>query len=260
VVQTAPSAARRVSGSRPTDSGEPLTLAIDIGGTHLKAGVLTPEGQMVAGPARVETPSPSTPDAVLAALGELVVQLGPFRRMSIGFPGVVRRGRVLTAPNLGTATWHDFALAEALGDRLSVPARLANDATVQGLGVIGGNGVECVITLGTGMGFALFEDGRPAPHLELSQHPVRGGKTYDRYIGNAARRDAGRKRWSRRVHKAIGCIAVLTDFDVLYIGGGNARHVEGELPANVRVVSNEAGITGGIKLWDAALDGMFAAK
>ena len=76
---------------------------------------------MVAGPARVETPSPSTPDAVLAALAELVVQLGPFRRMSIGFPGVVRRGRVLTAPNLGTANWHDFALAEALGDRLSVP-------------------------------------------------------------------------------------------------------------------------------------------
>jgi len=260
VVQTAPSAARRVSGSRPTDSGEPLTLAIDIGGTHLKAGVLTPEGQMVAGPARVETPSPSTPDAVLAALGELVVQLGPFRRMSIGFPGVVRRGRVLTAPNLGTATWHDFALAEALGDRLSVPARLANDATVQGLGAIGGNGVECVITLGTGMGFALFEDGRPAPHLELSQHPVRGGKTYDQYIGNAARREAGRKRWSRRVHKAIGCIATLTDFDVLYIGGGNARHVEGALPANVRLVSNEAGITGGTKLWDATLDGMFAAK
>jgi polyphosphate glucokinase len=190
----------------------------------------------------------------------LVVQLGPFRRVSIGFPGVVRRGRVLTAPNLGTTDWHDFSLAEALGDKLSVPTRLANDATVQGLGVIAGQGIECVITLGTGMGFALFEDGRPGPHLELSQHPVHGSKTYDQYIGNAARRDAGRKRWSRRVHKAIGCIATLTDFDVLYIGGGNARHVDGELPSKVQLVSNEAGITGGIKLWSAELDGMFAAK
>jgi polyphosphate glucokinase len=260
VAQTAPSPARRASGSRPTDSGEPLTLAIDIGGTHLKAGVLTPDGQMVAGPARVETPSPSTPDAVCAALANLVVQLGPFRRVSIGFPGVVRRGHVLTAPNLGNTDWHDFPLGESLGDRLGVPARLANDATVQGLGVIAGHDVECVITLGTGMGFALFEDGRPGPHLELSQHPVRGSKTYDQYLGNAARRDAGRKRWSRRVHRAIGCIATLTSFDVLYIGGGNARHIDGELPPNVRLVSNEAGITGGIRLWDAALDGIFTAK
>lgn len=260
MAQTAPSAARRASGSRPADGDEPLTLAIDIGGTHLKAGVLTPEGQMVAGPARVETPSPSTPDAVLGALAELVAQLGPFRRASIGFPGVVRRGRVLTAPNLGTTDWHDFPLAESLGDRLSVPTRLANDATVQGLGVIGGHGVECVITLGTGMGFALFEDGRPGPHLELSQHPVRGSKTYDQYIGNSARQDAGRKRWSRRVRKAIGCIATLTDFDVLYIGGGNARHIDGDLPAKVQLVSNEAGITGGIKLWGATLDGMFTAQ
>ena len=59
---------------------------------------------------------------------------------------------------------------------------------MQGLGVIAGRGLECVITLGTGMGFALFQDGRPAPHLELSQHPLRGRRTYDRYIGNAALR------------------------------------------------------------------------
>ena len=105
---------------------------------------------------------------------ELVGPLGRFQRISIGFPGVVRGGRVLTAPNLGTEAWHGFPLAAALAERLGAPARLANDATVQGLGVIAGHGLECVITLGTGMGFALFEDGRPGPHLELSQHPVRG--------------------------------------------------------------------------------------
>jgi polyphosphate glucokinase len=245
-----------VASGRPTGR---LTLAIDIGGTHLKAGVLSQAGDMSTGPVRVETPRPATPDALIAALHDLVGPLGKFQRISIGFPGVVRNGRVLTAPNLGTEAWRNFPLTKALADRLGAPARLANDATVQGLGVIAGHGLECVITLGTGMGFALFEDGRPGPHLELSQHPVRGRKTYDQYVGNAALHEVGRKRWNRRVRKAIGFIATLTSFDMLYIGGGNSRNIQGDLPEKVRVVSNEAGITGGIRLWDAHLDAMFVA-
>ncbi|HET7882440.1 MAG TPA: ROK family protein [Acetobacteraceae bacterium] len=237
----------------------PLTLALDIGGTGLKAGVLSPGGVMTAGPAHVETPHPSTPDAVIAALVELARPLGWCQRISIGFPGVVRGGRVITAPNLGTEAWRDVKLPALLTERLGAPARMANDATVQGLGVISGHGLECVITLGTGMGFALFEDGRPGPHLELSQHPVRGRKTYDQYLGNAAVHAIGRKRWNRRVLKALGYIATLTNFDTLYIGGGNARHIVGELPKNVHIVSNQAGITGGIRLWDTKLDVIFAA-
>jgi polyphosphate glucokinase len=237
----------------------PMTLAIDVGGTNLKVGILDPGGTMVAGPNHVPTPHPGTPAAVADALAGLATPLGHFDRISIGFPGVVRGGRVLTAPNLDNAAWHDFPLAPTLAERLHAPARLANDATVQGLGVIAGKGVECVITLGTGMGFALFQDGRPAPHLELSQHPVRGRKTYDMYIGNAALRAIGRKRWNRRVRTAIGFITTLTNCDKLYIGGGNGRHVKLDLPENVRIVSNEAGITGGIRLWDAKADEMVAA-
>jgi polyphosphate glucokinase len=130
---------------------------------------------------------------------------------------------------------------------------------VQGLGVIARRGLECVITLGTGIGFALFEAGRPAPHLELSQHPVHNGLTYDKYIGNAALHGVGRRRWNRRVRKAIGHIITLTSCDTLYIGGGNAKHLQLDLPANVRIVSNEAGITGGIRLWDALPEGAFSA-
>lgn len=235
----------------------PLTLAVDIGGSHLKAGVLAPDGTMVAGPRRVSTPHPSPPEAVVAGLVGLVPALGSFQRISIGFPGVVRGGVVLTAPNLDTSAWRGFPLAAALAGKLGAPARLANDATVQALGVIGGRGLECVITLGTGMGFALFEDGVPGPHLELSQHPVRSDKTYDQYIGNAALREVGKKRWNRRVRRAIGFIDILASFDTLYIGGGNTKFLEPGLPASVRIVSNEAGITGGIRLWDAALDRAF---
>ncbi len=236
----------------------PLTLAIDVGGTNLKEGVLSQDDREVAGPNRTPTPHPATPDAVVEALVALAAPLGHFDRISIGCPGVVRGGRVMTAPNLDTRAWHDYPLAATLADRLQAPARMANDATVQGLGVITGRGVECVITLGTGMGFALFDSGRPAPHLELSQHPVRGRKTYDKYVGNAALRAVGRKRWNRRVRNAIAFITTLTSCDTLYIGGGNSRHVKLELPKNVRLVSNQAGITGGIRLWDAKLDDLFA--
>ena len=237
---------------------DPLTLAIDIGGTHLKAGILSPDGVMTTGPQHVDTPHRAGPEALIAALDGLVQPLGSYQRISIGFPGVVRDGKVLTAPNLDTAAWHGFPLARTLAERFKAPARLANDALVQALGVIEGAGLECVITLGTGMGFAVFEHGRPGPHLELSQHPVRGNKTYDQYIGNAAFRSMGRRRWNRRVRKAIGFIATLTNYDVLYIGGGNAKNLQLKLPDNVRIVSNDAGITGGIKLWDPKLDATFA--
>jgi polyphosphate glucokinase len=238
----------------------PFTLAIDVGGTHLKAGILGSDGTMLAGPSRIATPHPAPPAAVIDALASLVASLGAFDRISIGFPGVVRKGCVLTAPNLGNSAWHGFPLATTLSQRLGVPARLANDATVQGLGVIVGQGLECVITLGTGMGFALYQDGCPAPHLELSQHPVHDDKTYDEFIGNAALRAVGRKRWNRRVRVAIGFITTLTNCDTLYIGGGNSRHLKLDMPQHVRIVSNEAGITGGIRLWDAKLNGIFAAR
>jgi polyphosphate glucokinase len=232
----------------------PLTLAIDIGGSHLKAGVLAATGSMSAGPRRVVTPQPAVPAAVVPALADLVDPLRPFDRISIGFPGVVRDGRVLTAPNLGTDAWHGFPLADTIAGKLGASARLENDATVQGLGVIAGRGLECVITLGTGMGFAMFKDGRPAPHLELSQHPVHARKTYDQYIGNAVLRSVGRKRWNRHIRRAIDCITTLTSCDTLYIGGGNAKYVQLDLPASVQIVSNEAGITGGIRLWDVLPD------
>jgi polyphosphate glucokinase len=238
---------------------EPRTLAIDIGGTRLKASVLATTGRMIEQPNRVNTPKPAKPEAVVDALAGVVQPLGAFDRISIGFPGVVHRGRVVTAPNLGTEAWHDCALTDMLQQRLGKPARMLNDATVQGLGVISGHGLECVITLGTGMGFALFDRGYPAPHLELSQHPVHKGMTYDQWIGNTALQKIGSKSWNRRVRKAIAFIATLVNYDTLAIGGGNAKRLDFALPQGVRTVSNEAGITGGIRLWDPLLDPLFVA-
>ncbi len=193
-------------------------------------------------------------------LVHLAAPLGRFDRISVGFPGVVRGGYVLTAPNLGTEAWRHFPLASALSEQLGKPARVLNDAEVQGLGVISGSGIECAITLGTGMGFALFQDGQPSPHLELSQHPIHKGKTYDEFIGIRAFKAVGRKRWNRRLKRVLACIETLVGYDTLYIGGGNSQQVDISLPRNVRIVSNEAGITGGVRLWDSAMDGLFRMK
>jgi polyphosphate glucokinase len=238
----------------------PLTLAIDVGGSHLKAAVLTASGKMSTGPLRVKTPKPATPDVVVAALIDLSQRLGQFDRVSIGFPGVVRADFVLTAPNLGTKEWHGFGLGAVMAKKLDKPVRTLNDASIQGLGVITGRGLECVLTLGTGMGLALFRDGEIAPHLELSQHPIRKHKTYDEYVGKSALESVGRRRWSKRVHRIVAILEAVIAYDMLYIGGGNAELIEPPLPAKVKIVSNIAGITGGVRLWDRRMDRAFVEK
>jgi polyphosphate glucokinase len=235
----------------------PLTLAFDIGGSHLKAGVLDTVGSLVSKRVRVATPKVASPKAVIDGLAELARRLPHFDRISIGFPGVVRRGIILTAPHLDAKQWHGFNLAAAIGQELRRPVRILNDASVQGLGVICGRGTECVLTMGTGMGFALFCDGRLAPHLELSQHPIKGGKTYDEYVGARALGKIGPKHWNRRVRKIIAVLETVVRYDTLYIGGGNGRLLESGLQPNVKPVSNEAGITGGLRVWDHQMDELF---
>jgi polyphosphate glucokinase len=239
--------------------GAPRTLSFDIGGTRLKAALLDGKGDVLEGPVRTDTPKPAGPDKVVPLLIGLARQVSTFDRISVGFPGVVRSGVVLTAPNLGTPAWRNTRLVDILISELGKPARLLNDGNVQGLGVIAGSGVEVCITLGTGMGFALFREGRLAPHLEMGQHPVRTDRTYDKYIGNAVLQKIGPKRWNKRVGRVITYLSVLTNYDTLYIGGGNAKAVRIALPDNVRLVANQAGLTGGVKLWDMLPEEDFVA-
>ncbi len=227
-----------------------FTLAIDVGGSGLKASVLDAAGQMIADRVRVQTPQPSPPQAVVPALVALAKQLPAFDRVSMGFPGVVRNGRVLTAPNLGTDDWAGFDLAAALQEQLGKDVRIVNDADMQGLAAIEGDGLEMVVTLGTGFGTALYRDGCLMPHLELGQHPVRRNMSYDEYVGERARKKVGAKKWNRRIERVIETLRTLVNFDTLHIGGGNAKRLGFTLPADVRLVDNKAGILGGIALWE----------
>lgn len=224
-------------------------LAIDIGGSGLKAAVIDATGALLSERVRVETPVGGPPAAHVARLVELARQLPPFERIAVGFPGLVRDGIVRTAPNLRHGDWHGFPLAAALERELGRPTRLANDADVQGLGVVRGQGIEMVVTLGTGFGTALFEHGRLCPHLEIGQQPFRKGETYDQQLGDAARRRVGHRKWQKRLRRAIANLRTLTGFDHLYIGGGNARRLDLELPADATIVDNGAGLAGGAALW-----------
>jgi polyphosphate glucokinase len=225
------------------------TLCIDIGGTGIKAIVLDVEGNTITERSRLETPQPATPEAMLPLIEELARLQGEFDRISVGFPGVVVDGTTRTAPNLDPS-WTGFALARTVEERLQKPARAANDAGVQGLGVIEGRGVEVVLTLGTGMGFGLYVDGRYVPNIELAHHPFAKGKTYEERVSNAARKKIGKKRWNRRVRQVIATLEPIFNYRRLYIGGGNAKHLVKEgLPETVTVVDNVAGLLGGIRLW-----------
>ena len=121
---------------------------------------------------------------------------------------------------------------------------------MQGFAAINGKGLEVVVTLGTGFGSAVFENGRLCPHLEISHQPFRNGETYDEQLGDVARKDIGAKRWNRRVERAIANMRDLFFFDHLYIGGGNAKKLTLDLPDDVSLVDNTAGVLGGIGLWD----------
>jgi polyphosphate glucokinase len=264
----------RVTDAPPAETKQdaphehPFTIAIDVGGTGLKADVLDKDGNPVADRVRVPTKYPMSSDGLVQTLTTLVAKLPEGDRISCGFPGMVRGGHVLSAPHFvceagpGSKTdpklvkaWSDFDLASALAKAIGKPCRVANDADVQGLAVVAGKGFEVVTTLGTGFGTGFFLDGALMPHMEFSHIEFRKGETFNEQLGEAARKKIGDERWNKRVRKAIAYLDAMCFFDHLYIGGGNGGRVNrrdlGDVLERITVVDNKAGILGGIKLWDS---------
>ena len=230
---------------------QPRTLAIDIGGTGIKMIVLDASAKPLNERARTLTPLPATPEAVLGVITAMVAQQPAFDRVSVGFPGVVKRGVILTAPNLGSDLWRGFTLEEHIKGLVQRPVRTMNDADLQGFGVISGSGVELALTLGTGLGAGLYVDGRLVPNLELGHHPWKKEQTYEDRLSDRELKEIGKKHWSRRVLEMIQQLEPIFNYDMLYLGGGNAEHVKADLPANAKLFTNVEGMTGGVKIWAA---------
>lgn len=236
--------------ARTPDSAR--TLAIDIGGTGIKMIVIDAAAKPVNERARTLTPKPATPEAVLGVIKTMVAEQPAFDRVAVGFPGIVKRGVTFTAHNLGNDPWVKFPLQEHVQAIAGRPVRVMNDADLQGYGVIAGQGVELVLTLGTGLGSGLYVDGLLVPNLELGHHPWKKEKTYEERLSDAELNEIGKKHWSRRVFEMIEQLEPIFNYDVLYLGGGNAEHIKGDLPANVKIFSNVEGMAGGVRLWTTA--------
>lgn len=223
------------------------TLAVDIGGSKIKVMVLDTAGNPISDRQRLKTPQPAKPKDVIDTILTLAKQQ-EFDRVSVGFPGVVQNGIIKTAVNLHD-DWLQYDLASSLTQLLSKPVKVANDADIQGFGAISGTGLELVITLGTGFGSALFIGGRLVPNLEMGHHPFRKKETYEEQLGRAALDKEGQKKWNARLEKAIATLDRLFNYDILYIGGGETKNINFDLPANAKIIPNVTGLLGGIKLW-----------
>ena len=256
-----------MSQSAPRAPVAGLTLAVDCGGGGIKASVLDAAGTMHAPAVRVPTPYPLPPERLVATIVEIAAGLPRAIRATVGMPGMIRHGVVIATPHYVTRSgprsrvepelvesWAGHDIASALAAALGYPVLVLNDAEVHGAGVVSGSGLELVLTLGTGLGSALFDGGALAPHLELSHAPVRRGTTYDAYLGEHQRQLLGDGAWSRRVRRAVDGLRPVVHWDRLYVGGGNSRRIRPAVLAvlgdDVVIVPNSAGIVGGVRAWE----------
>lgn len=230
-----------------TDPG--YVLAMDIGGSFIKAALIDADGEICSPFRRVPTPKKAPVPEFTATLLRLAAQFQGFDKISIGFPGYVKEGIVYTAPNLDNAIWKDIPLRDLLNDATGMPVRIVNDADMHALAISKGDGLEMLITLGTGLGSALVYNGVLLPHLELAHHPFKTSFTTDVYISTQSLTRIGETRWNKRVKELLAVLKTVFNYDHLYIGGGNSGYINFKLDDNISIVTNEDGIKGGAQLW-----------
>jgi polyphosphate glucokinase len=214
-----------------------IVLAVDVGGSHVKA-LLSSGGER----RRFGSGPDLTPRELVDGVTALTRDWA-FDVVSVGIPAPVKDGRVVSEPvNLGRG-WVGFDFEAALGK----PTRVLNDAAMQALGSYEG-GKMLFLGLGTGLGSALIDDGKLEP-LELGHLPFRKA-TYEYYVGEAGRKRLGRKKWRVVAATTIEELSAAFQPDYVVLGGGNAEDL-GELPPGVRLGANTNAFVGGFRLWDA---------
>jgi polyphosphate glucokinase len=211
-------------------------LAIDVGGTHIKALATGHRTKVRFASGPTMTPRRMVAEIIKATDG------WQYDVVSIGYPGPVVDGQPTRDPyNLGRG-WVRFDFAKAFGK----PVRILNDAAMQALGSYDG-GRMLFLGLGTGLGSAMISGGSLDP-LELAHLPYRRGRTYEQYVGIAGLKRLGLKRWTKQVFKIAMLLKNALQPDYVVLGGGNAKLL-GKLPEFCRLGANTNAFTGGFRLW-----------
>jgi len=233
-------------------------FGIDIGGSGVKgAPVDLGTGQLLAERLRIPTPQPSTPDAVAGVVEEITRSFGWEGPVGCAFPAVVKGGRTMTAANVDHA-WIDFEAAQLLSSEVGSPVTLLNDADAAGLAEMrygagrGVDGLVIMLTLGTGIGSAIFMNGRLIPNTEFGHMEIRGKKAEHRASDRVRKeKDLKYEEWAKRLAGVLQAMEDLFWPDLFILGGGVSKkhdrflpHVETRTPVVAAELRNEAGIVG----------------
>lgn len=237
-----------------------VVLGVDIGGTGIKGALVdTKRGELIGERHRIATPQPATPRAVAKTVAEIVEHFKWKGRIGCTVPARVRRGIVETAINI-TEDWIGTDASKLISKKAGLPALVLNDADAAGLAEIrfgagkGESGTVMMLTLGTGLGSALFVDGTLVPNTEFG-HLELDGVILEHTAANAVRvrEDLPWEDWAERVQAALDHIEFILSPDLIIIGGGVSRPHRWEefghlLQTKARLVpaalTNEAGIVG----------------
>lgn len=210
-------------------------LVVDVGGTSVK---ILMTGQSAS--RQFASGESMTPDQMVKNVKELAADW-QYDAVSVGYPGVVHHGRILSEPhNLG-AGWVDFDFPAAFG----CPVKLINDAAMQALGSYR-DGLLLFVGLGTGLGSAIISDGMVVP-LELARLGYRKGEFED-YVGKRGLERLGTKRWRQHVQIVLAQLIAAIRPDDVVIGGGNANKLK-SLPEGCRLGDNANAFLGGLRMW-----------
>jgi len=234
-------------------------LGIDVGGTGIKAAVVdTQTGELASERVRILTPKPATPAAIGATLKELVAQQHWSGPIGIGFPAAIQRGVVRTAANIDES-FIGMALGDYFSQQTDNPVYIANDADVAGLAEMrfgagkANRGVVLIVTIGTGLGTALFIDGQLLPNTELGHLLLENGVEAEKYASETVRvtKELKWKDWGARFNLYLTTMEKLLWPDLIVIGGGVSAKLHKFSPqlttlAPVVAASflNQAGIVG----------------
>jgi polyphosphate glucokinase len=224
------------SSNVPNSTPKYKVLAIDIGGTNVK---LLASGQKEM---RKVPSGPTLTARDMASKVRAAVKDWPYDVISIGYPGPVVQGRPISEPFNLSPGWVKFDFRKAFGK----PVKVINDAAMQALGSYK-KGRMLFLGLGTGLGSAMIVDGVLQP-MELAHLPYKKGRTYEDYLGLRGLERLGQKKWQKNVFEAVAQLKQAVQADDVVLGGGNAKKLT-DLPAGVRLGSNDNAFLGGFRMW-----------